>query len=356
MRGMADATNAYQLLVAELRELALLGSVNSVLGWDEQTYMPPGGAGLRADQVSLLARMSHERFTSPRIGEWLAEVGSSDAAKDAESDVAVNVRETRRAYDRARKLPPSLVEELSRTSVLAQQAWGEARKVSDYPKFRPWLEKILDLKRQEVECVGYTSDPYDALLDQFEPGETAEGVRRTFDALRGPLVELIGRIAQSPRQAPVEILERNYPKAAQEALAREAAAAVGFDFQAGRLDVSLHPFCTGLGPGDTRMTTRYDEKYFGDAFFGVLHETGHALYDQGLLEAHFGTPRGEAVSLGIHESQSRLWENLVGRSASFWRHFFGKTKAAFAGTLDDVSLDDWVFAVNDVRPSLIRTE
>ena len=224
------------------------------------------------------------------------------------------MRETRRDYDRARKLPASLVEELARAEVLGQQAWGEARKKSDFPAFRPWLEKILELKRQEADCVGYASDPYDALLDQFEPGETAEGVRQTFEALRGPLVDLIRGIVDSPRKAPVDILERRYPAAQQEKLAREAAAAVGFDFSAGRLDVSLHPFCSGIGPGDTRLTTRYDENYFGDAFFGVLHETGHGLYDQGLPAEHFGTPRGTAASLGIHESQSRMWENLVGRS------------------------------------------
>jgi carboxypeptidase Taq len=356
MPRMTLVSQTYESLITELREIALLGSVCSVLGWDEQTHMPAAGAGLRANQASLLARMVHERFTSPRIGDWLAEVGSSDLVRDPESDPAVNVRETRRSYDRARKLPPSLVEELTRTSVLAQQAWGEARKASDYPKFRPWLEKILELKRQEAECVGYTSDPYDALLDQFEPGETAEGVRRTFEALRRPLVELIAKIVASPRKAPVEVLERNYPKAAQEALAREAAAAIGFDFSAGRLDVSLHPLCSGLGPGDTRMTTRYDERYFGDAFFGVLHETGHALYNQGLPPDHFGTPRGEDVSLGIHESQSRMWENLVGRSRSFWRYFLPKARAAFPETLAGVSDDDWYFAINDVRPSLIRTE
>jgi carboxypeptidase Taq len=353
----ASAQAAYEALVKELREIGLLGSVGSLTAWDERTQLPPKGAGLRADQASLLARMVHERFTSPRIGDLLEEVQSSDLVKERYGDPAVNVREARRAYDRARKLPAWLVEEMSKTEVLAQQVWGEARKKNDYPMFRPWLEKTLELKRKEAEFVGYPSgDPYDALLDQFEPGATAESIRKTFDALRGPLVELIRRIVDSPRKAPVEILERHYPAAAQEALSREAAAAVGFDFQAGRLDVSLHPFCSGIGPGDTRMTTRYDEKYFGDAFFGVLHETGHGLYDQGLPEEHFGTPRGEAVSLGIHESQSRMWENLVGRSRAFWRHFLPRARAAFGQTLAGVSEDDWYFAVNDVRPSLIRTE
>ena len=353
---MADPQKSYDALLASLKQIALLGSVSSILGWDERTQLPPKGFEHRANQSSMLAKMIHDWFTSPAIDNLLAEVETSALVADPVSDAAVNARETRRAYDRAVKLPGSLVEEMSRTEVLAQQAWGEARKKNDFPMFQPWLEKWVKLKQQEAKCVGYKSNPYDALLDQFEPGETAEGVRSTFESLRGPLVELVGKIVGSGRKAPVEILERQYPPAAQEKLAREAAAAVGFDFAAGRLDVSIHPFCSGLGPGDTRLTTRYDERYFGDAFFGVLHETGHGLYAQGLEVEHFGTPRGEAISLGIHESQSRMWENLVGRSRSFWRYFMPRARAAFPDTLRDVSDDDWYFAINDVRPSLIRTE
>ncbi|HWE02751.1 MAG TPA: carboxypeptidase M32 [Tepidisphaeraceae bacterium] len=353
---MADATESYGSLVTALKQIALLGSIGSVLGWDERTQLPEKGTAHRADQASLLATMIHERFTAPAIDHLLAEVETSDLMSDRESDAAVNVRETRRAYDRARKLPGSLVEEMSRTEVLAQQVWGEARAKSDYAMFRPWMDKWVDLKRQEAECVGYAANPYDALLDQFEPGETAAGVRKTFESLREPLVELVARIVNSGRQAPIEILRRDYPAPAQEKLAKLAAAAVGFDFSAGRLDISLHPFCTGLGPGDTRMTTRYREKNFSDAIFGVLHETGHGLYDQGLNPAHYGTPRGEAISLGIHESQSRMWENLVGRSRSFWRYFLPIAKSIFPAALTDVSESDWYFAINDVRPSLIRTE
>ena len=354
--AMPNPKEAYDVLVTELRELALLGSVNSVLHWDEQTQMPPKGAEHRASQVSLLARMMHERFTSPRIGELLDAAGDLASKEEASGTVATNVRETRRTYERARKLPASLVEELSRLSILGQQAWTEARKRSDYPAFAAWLDKIVHLKRQEASCVGYAGHPYDALLDEFEPGETTEGIRRVFDGLRGPLVDLVARIGDSSRKAPVEILERSYPTAAQASLGRAAAEAVGFDFNAGRLDISAHPFCTGLGPGDTRMTTRYDEHYFGDAFFGVLHETGHALYEQGLPAEHFGTPCAEAISLGIHESQSRMWENLVARGRAFWRFFLPKAREAFPEALAGVSDDDWHFAVNDVRPSLIRTE
>jgi len=351
---------AYDALIAELRETALLSSVSALLGWDEQTHLPPRGADHRANQAALLATMAHARLTGPKVGELLAAAEASLGAsgRNGDGDAAANLREIRRTYERARKLPPKLVEELSRTEVLAQQAWADARAKSDFAAFEPWLARMLGLKRQQADCIGYasTGDPYDALLDEYEPGETAAGVARVFESLRGPLVDLIGRIADSPRKAPAHLLARHFPAAAQEMLAREAAAALGFDFSAGRLDVSVHPFCSGLGPGDVRITTRYRENDFGNAFFGVLHETGHGLYEQGLPPAHFGTPLGEAVSLGIHESQSRMWENLVGRGRAFWRWCLPRARAAFPEALGGVSDDEWHFAVNDVRPSFIRTE
>ena len=347
---------SYTRLITTLREIGLLGSVASVLHWDERTQMPVKGTEHRANQLSLLARMTHEQFTSPKVGELLAAVEGSDLMGDRAGDTAVNVRETRRAYDRAIKLPASLVEEMTKTEILSQAAWVEARKKSDFAAFEPWLGKVLNLKLKEADCVGFKTSRYDALLDPYEPDETVANLTKVFESLRGPLVELVGKITSSSRKAPLEILERKYPAAGQEKLGREAAAKVGFDFTAGRLDISVHPFCSGLGPGDTRMTTRYDESYFGDAFFGVLHETGHALYDQGLPAEHFGTPSGEAISLGIHESQSRLWENFVGRGRAFWKYFLPIAKSTFPDTLKNVGEDEWYFAVNDVRPSLIRTE
>ncbi len=349
---MAAWVSTYQSLIAELRDISLLSSVSSVLGWDERTQLPARGTELRAQQSSMLARMIHERSTSPRIGEWLSEL----EAVALDEDALVNVRETRRDYDRATKLPTALVEEQTRTAVLAQQVWAEARSKSDFAMFEPWLDRTLKLKRHEAECVGYKAHPYDALLDEFEPGDTTADLTAVFESLRGPLVQLIDKIRGSSRRPPVDILCRHYPAAGQEKLARLAAAAVGFNFQAGRLDVSVHPFCSGIGPGDTRMTTRYDEQFFGDAFFGVLHETGHGLYEQGLPAEHFGTPLGSSISLGIHESQSRMWENLVGRSRSFWTHFGPAARAIFPQALQGVSDDDWYAAINEVRPSLIRTE
>jgi len=353
---MNSAADTYARLVATLKKIATLGSIAELLGWDEETYMPPKGAEHRATQRSMLAREVHELFISPAVGEMLSEVAASDLVRDPESDAAVNVREARRSYDRAVKIPPALVEEITRAAVLGQQAWTAARKYSDFSAYAPWLGKMLDLKRQEAACVGYSGHIYNALLDEFEPGQTAEALRPVFESLRKQLVELIGKIVSSGRKAPIEILQRRFPADVQEKLARSASELIGFDHQAGRLDVSVHPFCAGLGPGDCRMTTRYDEHWFGDAFFGVMHESGHGLYDQGLPAEHWGTPRGEFVSLGIHESQSRMWENLVGRGRPFWRFFFPRLKAALGETVRDVSEEQWVFAVNDVQPSFIRTE
>lgn len=317
--------------------------------------MPPKGAEHRSNQQALIARLAHERATNPRIGEALSACAASDLVKDADSDAAVNIREIRRSYDRATKLPGSLVEELARVSVLSHQAWAEARKDSDFAQFAPWLGKILELKRQEAACVGFKSNAYDALLDEYEPDETSDNLVKVFESLRGLLVELVGRIASSGRKAPTEILKRPAPIAAQQQFGRAAAKAIGFDFDAGRIDVSIHPFCTDIGPGDVRITTRYDEKAFGDSLFSVLHESGHAMYEQGFLPQHAGTPLGQAISLGIHESQSRMWENLVGRSRAFWTHFLPKAREFFP-TLKGVDDDTFHRAINATEPGFIRVD
>src|SRR5687768_7595908 len=239
---MSDANDTYGRLIRTVKEIALLGSTASVLHWDQETHLPTKGHEHRSNQVSLIARMTHEQFTSPQVGEMLA---TAESARMMDADATVNLRELRRLYDRATKIPATLVEELSKTGVLAHQAWIEARKNSSFPTFKPWLAKLLDLKRQEAKCVGYKTAPYDALLDEFEPHETTENLKHVFESLRGPLVELVGKITSSGKTAPLEILERKYPAAAQEAVAREASKAIGFDFSAGRLDVSVHPFCSG---------------------------------------------------------------------------------------------------------------
>src|SRR5262245_3411980 len=349
-----DPTHAYAELLHRVKEARMLDSIYSVLGWDERTYMPPEGATHRAEQLALLARMSHEQLSAPRIGELLSAVEGSALARDA--DAAVNLRELRRVYDRAVKIPKELVEELARVTTKAQGVWQEARKNNDFASFKPWLDKITALKRQEAQAIGYKESPYDALLDEYEPGATTAEITKLFAALRRELVPLIAAIAASGKRPRHDILERDYPVDKQQVFGQEAAAAIGFDFMAGRLDVTVHPFCSGIGPGDTRLTTRYNAKHFNESFFGILHEAGHGIYDQGLDPVHFGTPLGSYVSLGIHESQSRLWENQVGRSRPFWEHFFPRARQVFPTTLSDITLDDFYFAINDVRASFIRVE
>jgi carboxypeptidase Taq len=347
---------SYRELIRRVKEYSLLASCGSVLAWDERTYMPQKGSAHRAEQIALIARMTHEMATSPEIGRLLEEIEKSDLVRDKESDAAVNVREIRRAYDRAVKLPKELVEELARVTTRAQQVWQEARHANQFSAFQPWLEKIVKLKREEAQAIGYKEAPYDALLDEYEPGATAAEITRAFAALRDDLVPLIGAITASGRRPRKDILQREYPVDRQHIFGQAAAAAIGFDFDAGRLDITTHPFCSGLGPGDTRITTRYNSRHFNEAFFGILHEAGHGIYDQGLDPEYHGTPLGSATSLGIHESQSRMWENQVGRGRPFWEHFFPQVKRLFHAALRDVSLDDFVFAINDVQPSFIRVE
>lgn len=347
---------SYADLVRRSKELGVLNSCAGVLGWDQQTYMPPAGANLRGEQMAFLASLAHQKFTDPKVGELLAAVEGSDLVRDPESDAAANVRELRRAYDRATKLPQTLVEELARVTTAAQQAWQAAKPKSDFAGFQPHLEKVIKLKREEAAAVGFAGHPYNALLDEYEPGATAEELKGVFAGLTAELAPLVKRITDSPQKPDRSVLERDYPVDRQKVFAEAAAAAFGFDFAAGRLDTTAHPFCSGFGPGDCRITTRYNPRFFSEAFFGVLHETGHALYEQNLPADHFGTPLGSACSLGIHESQSRLWENQVGRGRPFWDHFYPRLRQTFPTALAGVDPDAFVFAVNDVRPSLIRVE
>jgi carboxypeptidase Taq len=347
---------AYANLIHATQEASLLGSCTELLGWDEDTYMPSGGVAHRGRQMALLAGLIHERQTDPRLGELLAIVAGSPLVADPSSAEAVNVRELRRAHDHACRLPRRLVEELAEVTSIAQKEWAIARRRADFPRLRPWLEKIVALKRHEVDAIGWQTDPYDALLDDYEPGARSAELARLFDALRHELAPLLARIVASPRQAHASILTRRYPLQRQRTFAQRVAAAVGFDFAHGRLDSTTHPFFAAIGPGDVRITTRYAVHQFGAAFFATLHEVGHGLYEQGLPDEHYGTPMGQAPSLGLHESQARLWENAVGRSRGFWHHFFPTARQMFPTALRDVTEDDFVHAVHHVAPSLNRVQ
>jgi len=351
-----SAQRLYETLCDHVRQTALLGSTEALLGWDERTMLPPAGAEHRAEQMTLLSGMVHQRWTDPQLGEWLAELAESPLAADPHSHTGATIRRVKRQHERRVKLPKTLVEELAKTAVLGQQAWQAARADDNFPAFQPWLDKTLELKRQEAESLGYPECRYDALLDDYEPEERTSNVANVLAQLREQLVPLVEAVGQSGRQPDVSVLQRSFPIGRQESFGREAASQIGFDFDRGRLDVTVHPFCSSLGPHDCRITTRYNKHSFAEAFFGILHEAGHGLYDQGLRTDQYGLPLGEPISLGIHESQSRLWENMVGRSLGFWKHFYPRAQRRFRKALGDVSLDDFYFAVNDVRPSLIRIE
>jgi carboxypeptidase Taq len=338
------------------RDAAVLSLCGSVLNWDERTYMPRGGAENRANMISMISGMVHEKQTAPRIGEILNELMADGIDPKEDSIDAANVRELKRDYELSVKIPKSLVEELSRTTTLAQGKWQEARAKSDFPDFLPWMEKVVKLKQQVAEALGYEGNPYNAMLDVYEPGATTDEIANTFAGLRDELVKLLDKIKSSGKEPDTSIITRDYPVELQKKFGSEASQAIGFNYDNGRLDETTHPFCIGLGPGDTRITTRYNKNHFPGAFFGTLHESGHGIYDQGLPAEHFGTPCGESISLGIHESQSRMWENMVGRSKPFWKYFFPKAQKTFPEALRDVTLDQFYFAVNDVRPSFIRVE
>lgn len=350
---MPDST--FDQLCRHVRETAMLASIDGLLNWDERTYMPVEAGPYRAEQITFMSGLIHQRRTDPRLGQWLGELLSSDLARDRHSDQGATIQELKREYDKRVKLPQALVEELARTAVLGQQAWVKAREADDFASFAPLLEKMYRLKREEAQALGYAEHPYDALLDDYEPGAKTAQVAQVLAGLRSELVPLVKEIAEAKLRPREELLKRPLSVSLQEQFGKQAATAIGFDFQRGRLDVTHHPFCSGAGPHDCRITTRYDENFFPSAFFSILHEAGHGIYEQGLRPDWFGLPPGMYTSLGIHESQSRLWENAVGRSREFWQHFLPKLQK-LSPALGDVSLDDFYFAINGVQPSLIRVE
>jgi carboxypeptidase Taq len=353
---MTSHDKTYALLTNHAREAKILSSIQELLEWDERTKMPPANGEYRADQAAYIAGLAHQKKTAPILGEWLTALAHSPLATDSTSDTGAVIKHLYHDYEKQSRLPQSLVEELTRLGVQGQQIWATARKTNDFAIFRPILAKMVDLKKQEAAALGFTTTPYDPLLDDHEPGETTANVARVLAELRDALVPLVRAIGESKFRPDTTILSRLYPTAAQEAFGKFAATKIGFDFQAGRLDVTDHPFCAGLGPGDVRLTTRYNEHAFSDGFFSILHEVGHGIYDQGLPRKFFGLPTGDYVSLGIHESQSRMWENQVGRSRAFWEYFFEYAQTGFPDSLRSVAIGDFYAAINDSHPSLIRVE
>ena len=334
------------------RELQLVADASALLSWDQEVLLPAKGVAYRARQMSWFSGYQHERFTSTEVGEWISEAEGANAQSDPV--VSANLREWRHEYDRATKLPKRLVEEFAEAKVLAQSAWSDARKKAEFSLFEPRLKQLILLCREQAECWGYEDRLYDALMDRFERGATTRRLDETLGSLRKDLLPIV-EAATSQKPVDRSKFAGHYPVELQEAFNLEVAESIGFDFEAGRIDTTVHPFCSGMAPFDTRLTTRYDESDFLSSLFGVLHEAGHGLYEQGLNKDRRGEPVGQAVSLGVHESQSRLWENHVGRSEAFWTRWLPRAVHYFPH-LGKVSVEEMFQVVNEAERSRIRVE
>ena len=354
--GMTADEERFEAACAQARRAAVLASVESLLGWDEQTKMPPAAAAYRADQSAAIAMLAHRERTDPAQGERLAALAESPLAREGSERQQATIRLLNNDFDKQARLPARLVEELARTRVEAQQAWAQARAESSWQRLEPWLRRMFALKREQASCQRPDLDPYDALMDEYEPGARWREIAARFARLREGIVPLLRACVESPVRPDDSLLRRTFPVAAQQRFVRDVAARIGFDFDRGRLDTTEHPFCTTMGPDDCRITTRWAEHFLPTALFGVLHEAGHGLYEQGLPRDWYGLPPGEAASLGIHESQSRLWENLVGRSRPFWEWCFPLARAAFPEALGDADAARVHEALLVVQPSFIRVE
>ena len=352
-----------EALTTRLSEIQRINSAASLLSWDQETYMPAGGGEARAEQISTLQGIAHQKLISPEIEQLLAtwvdpQTGESRESPGEAWDEPTRslLREVWRDYSRAKKLPSDFVMTLSRECSLAQQVWAEAKENRAFSQFLPNLRTVLSLKREEAEYLGYRDSPYNALLDVYEPGFTIAALRPLFAQIKGRLVPLLKKIQQSSVQIDDTILFHTFDQARQLEFGRMVLIAMGYDFERGRLDLSAHPFTTSFHPTDVRVTTRVHEHDLQSCLFSCIHEGGHGLYDQGLDPRYFGTPLGDSVSLGIHESQSRMWENCVGRSRAFWRFFYPMLQQTFHHQLRALDGEQFYAAINRVKPSLIRVE
>ncbi|PWH16608.1 MAG: carboxypeptidase [Anaerolineae bacterium] len=345
----------YHQLKARLAEIADLNHAAALIGWDQQVYMPPAAAEEHGNMLGTLGKIAHEKFTSDEMGKLLEELKKELPNLDPDSEEYRLIKVTAKDYDRATCVPADFVVEQAQVTALAHQAWAEARAKSEFGIFQPHLEKILDLVRRYVTFFPPADHPYDTLLDNFEPGMKTAEVQAIFDALRPQQVELIRAISERP-QVEDSFLHLEYDEKSMWDFSVEIATAFGYDWKRGRQDPTVHPFCTSFGSNDVRITSRWVPNLPFALLFGTMHETGHALYEQGVGSVWSRTPLESGASLGIHESQSRMWENLVGRSLPFWEYFYPKLQARFPAQLGNVSLHQFYRAINKVQPSLIRVE
>jgi carboxypeptidase Taq len=344
-----------QDLKTRLLEINDLNSAAAVLGWDQTTYMPPGGAAARGRQIATLSRIAHEKLIDPAIGRLLDDLRPYDERLPQDSDDASLIRVTRHDYEQAIKVPASFIAQLNEHGAESYQVWTEARPANDFARVRPYLEKTLDLSRQLANFHPGYEHIADPLIDYADQGMTASTVGALFAELREQLAPIVQAITSQPA-ADDACLRQKFPEAQQLAFGQEVIKRLGYDFKRGRQDKTHHPFMTKFSLGDVRITTRVKENDLGDALFSTIHESGHAMYEQGIRMDFEGTPLAGGTSSGAHESQSRLWENLVGRGQSFWEFFYPQLQAAFPDQLKSVAFDTFYRAINKVQRSLIRTD
>ncbi len=342
-------------LNARLGEIYDLQGAAAVLTWDQLTYMPPGGAVARGRQVALLSRLAHEKLTDPQIGRLLDALRPYAAQMPYDSQVASLVRVTQRIYDKAVKVPAEYVARMTEHTTATYEVWEGARPANDFARVIPYLEKTLDLSREMANFFPGYQHIADPLIDTSDEGMTAATVAAVFAELRAQLVPIVRATTAQP-PADDACLHQDYPEEAQLAFGLDIARRFGYDMERGRLDKTAHPFTIGFSTGDVRITTRVKLHDLSDSLFSTLHEAGHAMYEQGVDPTLEGTPLAEGTSAGVHESQSRLWENIVGRSRGLWEFYYPRLQATFPQQLGGVSLDAFYRAINKVQPSLIRTD
>jgi carboxypeptidase Taq len=351
-------TKTYEELRKRIASIHDLRIARAILGWDQHTKMPPKGGELRAEQLGTLDRIAHELFIDDEIGRLLEDLREYEEGLDPDSTEASLIRVTRRDYEKAKRVPSELRAEMTRAGAIALAAWVEAREKSDYQIFLPYLKRNLELQHQYIACfedLDYETE-YDVLLDDFDEGMKTAEVKGVFDTLKAELIPLIAEIAERADRADDSCLHGEFPIEGQRAIALEILERIGFDHESWRLDPTVHPFAMSAGTTDIRLTTRYDETELDVSLFATIHEFGHGFYEANVDPSFERTPLSQVSSMSLHESQSRMWENLVGRGLPFWRFFYPRLQATFPAQFGDVALDEYYRAINKVQPSLIRVE
>jgi carboxypeptidase Taq len=355
--GFTTSDASISALLEHLHAIEDLSALMSLAEWDQQTYMPRGAGEVRMHQATTLQGIIHEHLTDPKLGTLLDKLEAEATQKGFNDTDRGLLRKARRAYDQATKLPRELVEELTRVGSASFEAWLDARAKSDFAIFAPWLQRTVTLQREVADRLGYAETPYDALLDEYEPGLTASKVEQLFAPVRAISTTMLQRIQDSQHTIDASCLQGNFPTEKQQQLCEQILRVMNYDFTRGGLARSEHPFTTSFGaPFDVRLTTRYNEQYLPMSVMAAMHEAGHGLYEQGISPVLMRTPLANGASLGIHESQSRLWENAIGRSYAFWKGQYGLLRASFPEHFNNVAVETYTRALNIVRPSLIRVE